>query len=310
MNTLMSLGTDYQRQITAQEYEVVVVENASHRNLEPQAVAELPGNFHYFLREETGVSPVAAVNFAFQQCRGNNIGLILDGARLLTPNTLQQALTAFRYNHHALVMVPAYHIGHQEQELHATEDYNEESEQAFLQSLAWQEDGYRLFDHCCPSPGNRQGYLTPFMECCALFAHADHFKRINYADTRFDLKGGGSMNLHMFRSLGMDINIEPVVLVGEGSFHQIHGGVTTSADAQRGALIEAFNRQLNSCWDGQFHALRREPTLLGKIPAAALPWLNDSLHKSQRRFTHLRNHRRDYWEDDQALEATLSGSHQ
>src|SRR6187431_1420470 len=80
MNTLLSLALPYQKNVAAEDYEVIVVENKSANNLDAAAVSALGSQFRYFLREEKGVSPASAVNFAFSQCRGKQVGLIIDGA--------------------------------------------------------------------------------------------------------------------------------------------------------------------------------------------------------------------------------------
>lgn len=88
LNTLRSLAVPYQKNVDTNDYEVVVVENDSGNNLNKNDVTALGPNFHYHLRQEPGVSPVPAVNFAFEQSRGEFIGLIIDGARMVTPRVL------------------------------------------------------------------------------------------------------------------------------------------------------------------------------------------------------------------------------
>ena len=76
-NTLLSLTADYQRGVVADDYEVIVMENSSVDNLSPAAVAALPQNFRYVLREETAATPVYAVNGAFSLCRAPFICLMI-----------------------------------------------------------------------------------------------------------------------------------------------------------------------------------------------------------------------------------------
>ena len=131
--------------------------------------------------------------------------------------------------------------------------------------MDWRGDGYELFGISTFSGANRRGYLQPIMECNCLFASAENFAAIGHANTEFTLPGGGSINLHMYRSLGMLPGTQLFVTPGEGSFHQFHGGVTTSSYAQREAEIEKHRVQLHSYWPGGFHSLRREPKLLGRF---------------------------------------------
>lgn len=299
-NTLFSLSIHYQRNVERSDYEVIVVENESADEIDASIIDKLGDNFRYYRREETSASPVAAVNFAFEQCRGEFIGLIIDGARMVTPRTIEYALMAYKISADAVVMVPGYHLGSQEQHLHS-ENYSFSQDQELLSSIEWKNNGYLLFTISTFSNGNRRGYLQPMMECSCIFASMANCVRIGYADKRFCLPGGGGINLHIYRSLGMLPDSKLFVLPGEGSFHQFHGGVTTSNDASRAQTMERYNRQLNELWPGGFQALRREPILLG----AVTQWANDSLQQSaelaRRRFDRLVEQQKPDWPDDETL---------
>lgn len=297
-NTLTSLSSTYQQGVTPADYEVIVVENASHNVLCPKLVKSLPPNFSYHLRQEQGHSPVPAINFAFDRCRGDFIGLIMDGARMLSPGALRGALDAWTLDQNALVVVPGYHIGQQEQHEITSPEVALSQEQQLLSSIDWSHHGYDLFTIATFSGANRHGYLHPIMECNCVFASSRNFKRIGYANPDFTLPGGGSINLHMYRSLGMLGDTNVYVLPGEGSFHQYHGGVTTSSYADRDAEIERHRVQLHSYWPGGFHSLRREPTLLGKVSPQALPFLQESLARSANRTRKLAERALPLWPDE------------
>lgn len=305
MNTLFSLSTAYQKNITADDYEVIVVENRSADTLNADDVAALGPQFHYFLRDEAGVSPVPAVNFAFAQCRGEQIGLIIDGARIVTPRVLEYAQLAARISPHALVMVPGYHLGEQDQKFHLDNQHSEAAEISKLDELQWRENGYRLFRWACWSSSNQRGYFQPMQECSALFCSAEQFRRIGGADTRFDQPGGGSINLHIYRSLGMLPDSQLYVLPGEGSFHQFHGGVTTAQhtdNAARQALLKSFDQQLETIWGGPFKALTREPMMLGAVTHWAQPFLEKASTLASQRFTRLTTVKKPFWDDDAPFE--------
>ena len=296
-NTLYSLSNDYQLNCSSCSYEVIVVENESDDNLDKQYIADLNGDFHYFLREEHSQSPVPAVNFAFEQCRGQFVGLIIDGARLLSPRAIEFALMAQSIGNNAIAMVPGYHIGDQEQHLHDN-GYTFENDLALLQKIDWRNNGHRLFEISTFSNGNRRGFLQPMMECSCIFASIENFKKIGYADSRFMLAGGGAINLHIYRSLGMLKDSKLIVLAGEGSFHQFHGGVTTSNDESRDETMAQYTTQLNELWDGGFQALRQEPILLGAISKWANPHLLESSRFAGVRFERLEQQKKPTWPDD------------
>ena len=303
-NTLYSLSADYQRNVDAEDYEVVVVENSSDDNLDPSVLRLWAGNFRYTLREESSHSPVAAINFAFSQCRGTTIGLMIDGARLLSPRVLEYALMAAHLSPRALTIVPGYHLGGDEQ--HLAPEHDEAGETALLEEIDWKDNGYRLFDIATFSGGNRRGFFHPFMECNCVFADADCFRQIGYADPRFTLPGGGSINLHMFRQLGMLADSKLFLTPGEGSFHQYHGGVTTRDHPGREAELLSHKTQLHSLWPGGFHSLRREPMLLGAVTPWAQRFLAKSCTLSESRWRRLQDTNQTLWPDD---EAVASASH-
>src|SRR5690625_3992840 len=110
-NTLRSLSAKYQRDIAVGEYEVVVVENNSDDELGRERAKSIAKNIRYFYREESAVSPVPAFQQAVEQARGEVLGIIIDGAHMVTPGVLSNVQSAFRMDSEAVVAVPGYHIG-------------------------------------------------------------------------------------------------------------------------------------------------------------------------------------------------------
>lgn len=299
-NTLKSLYPGYQEGVAAEDYEVILVENRSRRTMDAAAVAALPGNFRYFLRDEPGVSPAAAINFGFSQARGSYIGLMIDGARMLTPGVVRHALMAFRLSGDAMVVVPGYHLGENEQQYHLTHGYSEEVEQRLLDDIDWQRNGYRLFDISCLSGANPNGIFHPFMECNCLFASVQIFREIGQADERFDLPGGGALNLYIYRQVAMHPRTSCFMLAGEGSFHQLHGGVTTSEVAQRNAILRRQNEQLTELLGQPFRSPTIEPILLGRVPAQALRYLHYSVERGMHRMARCAERREEMYADERS----------
>ncbi len=296
--TLETLRPGRQRGASAGDYEVLVVENRSGDCLSPAARAALAPNARYFLRDEASRSPVPAINFAFGEARATRVGLIIDGARMLSPGVVRTSLDAFRISEDALVAVPGYHLGDRQQHLHEDAAAARAAEDALLASVDWRRDGYELFRIATFSGANARGYLQPMMECNCVLASARNFARIGHADPDFMLPGGGGVNLHIYRSLGMLPGTRLFVLPGEGSFHQSHGGVTTTAHAGRRANIERHRAQLQAKWPGGFHGLRREPELLGEVAPQAMPFLKTSLQNSRARLARRLAMGQEAWPDD------------
>lgn len=296
MNTLYSLSSQFQRGVSETAYEVLVVENNSGNNLDPAAVTALGANFRYQLRTEAGVSPAPAINAALAQCRGRHVGLLIDGARMLTPRVIKYALQALRIPG-AVVAVPGYYLTTQGQEEgNATAILSHE--ETLLAGMDWHHNGYELFRHACFSNGNRWGYMEPLMECNALFCDRELLLSLGGADPRFTLRGGGALNLHIYRQLATAPGTELIMLAGEGNFHQFHGGTSTTPGTERDALVKTFKQQLDELWPGGFKGVRREPTLFGAVGQLALPFLQTSLQSTAGRYERFTRDGRDPWEDE------------
>jgi hypothetical protein len=121
------------------------------------------------------------------------------------------------------------------------------------------------------------------MECNCLFMSAEVFREIGQADERFDLPGGGALNLCIYRKVAMHPRTRFFMLPGEGSFHQLHGGVTTSEVEKREVILRRQNEQLTQLLGQPFRSPSVEPILLGKVPSSALRYLQHSAERGIQR---------------------------
>ena len=279
LNTLYSLSTAYQEGVNADDYEVIVIENRSERLMDADAIAALPGNFRYILRDEPGVSPASAINIAANEAKSDFLCLMIDGARLVTPGVVRYALEARAIDDDALVLAPGYHLGENQHGVNTSDNYSEEKEQQLLEKICWKRDGYRLFEISCISGANRNGWFHPFMECNCLFLSRLVWNDIGGADERFDLPGGGAMNLALYLHAAWHPRSRLFVLPGEGSFHQLHGGVTTSDIPEREKLLKQISDQLHELLGERFMAPKLQPTLLGPVHASAFSFLGYSVER-------------------------------
>lgn len=297
-NTLVSLSPPYQRDVRPKDYEIIVVENSSDDPLGEGPTTAIADNIRYFRREESSRSPVDAVNFGIAQCRAPFIGLMIDGARMVTPRVMKYALYARRITENALVVVPGYHLGSELQ--HLATGHDQAAEQALLERIDWRQNGYRLFEIAVCSEGNTFGVFHPFMEANCVFFSRDAWRRIGGAPNGFDLPGGGAVNLYLYHRLAALSESEIFVLAGEGNFHQFHGGVTTSVTPveERESLMVRQKDQLTQMLGRPFESPKREPTLLGAITSHGLPFLDQFVQYGRRRFDRFRRHKKPAWGDD------------
>lgn len=274
-NSLFSLSAGYQLGVQESDYEVIVVESLSSNNLGKARATQFGSNFRYLSCRPSSPSPVEAVAAGVAASRGAVIGVVIDGARMLTPRIVHYALLAFQVTPHAMVTVPSYHLGRDEQ--HKAHGYTEEDEMAELARIDWRSDGYRLFLIGVLFRGRHQpGYLRAVLESNCLFCSREDYDQIGGIDLRFDLPGGGMVNLDLYRRIGDLPQTRLFVLPGEGTFHQLHGGVTTRPDAEREALMERFKAQYAQLRGGPYRSVQKRPTILGAMTGWAAPTLTDS----------------------------------
>ncbi len=301
MNTLFTLSPQNQVGVVPDDYEVIVVENRSSNNLNASEVEGLGVNFSYLLRDESGVSPAAAINDGLAKASGRTIGLMIDGARMVTPGVIATALEAVRIEPNSLLTLPAYNLGQGPHHLNVDYEHDEETEQALLATVPWAENGYLLLDVSSMGFAHEDGWLLPMIECNAMFAPALAFEEIGGADESFQLKGGGALNLHMYRQLGLSrFSKQFFTAPSEGSFHQFHGGVTTQQSEAATEVVDLAHAELQSHWNDSFSGLKREPVLIGAVYQPACWSIRSSAEQllQRWRFNNRRPRPEDMFADD------------
>ena len=151
--------------------------------------------------------------------------------------------------------------------------YDQKREDELLASIAWPADGYRLFEIATMDESSADGWLCPISESNALFMRRELWDELGGVDERFDLPGGGLLNLDTFTRASALPDSDLVLLLGEGTFHQIHGGVATNARPQTMERNwEIWNEQYEAIrgvrWD--VPRLEKKPSYIGALPRAAL----------------------------------------
>jgi len=75
-------------------------------------------------------------------------------------------------------------------------------------------------------------------ESNCLFLKKSLFEKLGGVDEAFSFPGGGLINLDTFKRAVETPGVTPIQVIGEGSFHQLHGGLTTNSDPQERSAIE------------------------------------------------------------------------
>jgi hypothetical protein len=84
------------------------------------------------------------------------------------------------------------------------------------------------------------------------------------------------INQDIFDRLSRISSARLIVFPGEGSFHQYHGGVSTSEFDEREELLVALRTQYREIRGQVQTGHDREPLLFGKVPPQAVPFLKRS----------------------------------
>jgi glycosyltransferase involved in cell wall biosynthesis len=277
--TLYSLSPAYQRDIAADDYEIIVVDNGSSSPLDAEMVAGLEGNFRLIRLDPAPPSPARAVNQGLAKARGRGIGVMIDGARIVTPGLLHFARHGLGLFPRAVVVTLGWYLGRDYQRWAMEGGYNRDREDHLLASIDWPHDGYRLFEISAFDEGSVDGWFAPVGESNGLFLSREAWDLLGGVDERFDQPGGGFLNLDtLARAVDLP-DSEMVILLGEATFHQLHGGIATNAD------YRSFPQTLAK-WSAQYERIRGRPwiepspqnrTYIGMLPSAVLAHFSRSI---------------------------------
>ncbi|HIE06811.1 MAG TPA: glycosyltransferase family 2 protein [Desulfarculaceae bacterium] len=269
--TLYTLSSGYQKDVNPEQYEVIVIDNGSSEPLTRENVESFGSNFHYLFNDTESSSPVAIINESVAHCRGAFVMVMIDGAHMLSPGIIANALRVFQAFADPFITVVGFHLGPEIQNSSVSKGYDQEVEDDLLMSVDWQHNGYSLFKLSQSLSYDCAGWFGPLMESNCLLMRKASFLRIGGFNPSFTEVGGGLAILDLFHTAVKNHDLEYVVLLGEGSFHQFHGGVASNA-AYAEHPWERFHDQYEAIKGHPFQLEVQRPFYFGEIPAEATPW--------------------------------------
>jgi hypothetical protein len=277
--TLESLSSGRQRQLPA-EYEIVVVDNGSARPVDVGWLdATHAGPVVGVRIDDAPSSPAHAANEGVRRASGDLVGLIVDGARLASPGLLATAYRASALAPWPVVASLGWHLGPTRHMQAREEGYDQATEDRLLAETNWEADGYALFEISTLAASSARGWFGPIGESSALFMPTALWEELGWLDERFDLPGGGLVNHDLFRRACEHPETELVVLLGEGTFHQYHGGAATSGRLSWDEMHAQYEHLRGRAYE--------PPTMprlyAGPVPSEALPHLAESVRLAQAR---------------------------
>ena len=279
--TLRSLGAGYQRGVTADEYEVVVVDNGSVSPVDGRLVAGFDGRLRLERIDPAPPSPARAANHGLRLAQGDVVGLIVDGARIASPGLLAEARRAAVLASRPIITAPAYHLGSVRHMEAAEVGYDEAAEDRLLAESGWETDGYRLFEVSTPAGSWGRGLFGPAGESSSLFCPRSIWDELGGLDERFALPGGGLVNHDLYRrACGLD-GVDLIVMWGEGTFHQYHGGAGTT----RRYSWDEMHAEYQAVVGVAHRPPANAPLYVGRLNPALLPLVERSARQAIKRVT-------------------------
>jgi len=270
--TLYTLSRAGQRGIDSLSYEVIAIDNGSTMPLGSALVEGFSGpgaEFHHVLHSTRSPSPVEAINIAVGRARGRYVVVMIDGAHMVSPGVLGGMAAAWRAYPEAFVATLPLHLGPGAQNYTVPRGYNQGVEDALLAQFDWQRDGYELFRAAGGTSDGSMGWFGALYESNCFGVPKAAFERLGGFHPGFMSPGGGLVNLDFFRIAVECAELAYVLLLGEASFHQYHGGVTSNVPVQMHPweMLHAEYVRIR----GKAHARPvRRPILLGSMPRQAI----------------------------------------
>lgn len=272
--TVQSFLPPYQQDLEDGDVEVIVLENGSSKPIPQDVIDSWPKAVRYIKVENPHPSPASALNFGVSIAKADVVCPVIDGARMASPGLLSAGLKALSLSEDAFVATISFHLGRQLQQFAVKEGYNQAVEDGLIKGIKWPEDGYRLFEIAAPGGSSKFTWFGKIAESNAPIISKKRYEAAGGYDERFDIPGGGLVNLDFLKRMIADETKDYFLVLGEATFHQFHGGVTTSRHVQ---LAEDDGETTWSKYVTQYEAIRgdtysqptRRPVLIGEFPEKA-----------------------------------------
>jgi hypothetical protein len=272
--TILSLSPEMQKGIEADDYEIILIDNGSTEPVNLEVCHSWNAPLHYVEMSNPTVSPVPAINRGLELARGEVCGVMIDGARIASPGIIFRAIQASRLHHRPVISTLGFHLGSEVQMSSVHKGYNQEKEDRLLEQANWAVDGYRLFEISVFAGSSASGWFKPIAESNALFMPRELWHELGGYEEQFVSPGGGLANLDTYARACALPDSQLIILLGEGTFHQVHGGVATNALEPK---IQEFQAEYQKIRGYPFQIPQVNPLYLGQIAHQVFPSMAQSI---------------------------------
>ena len=267
--TVASFLPPFQAGLADGDVEILVLENGSSRPIPEADRQKWPACVRYFSVPDPRPSPARALNLGARLATAPVLCPCIDGARMASPGLLSEALRVLARRPDAFVASLGAHLGPKPQQISTAEGYDAGVEDRLLAEIDWRANGYRLFDIAAPAGSAKGGWLHPIAESNAPALSRARFEALGGFDEAFAEPGGGLVNLDFYRRAVEAAPDEVFLIAGEATFHQVHGGASTSA-GDAAARFAAYAARYEAIRGAPYAVPQIAPRLCGRMgPEAA-----------------------------------------
>ena len=273
--TVQSFLPPYQSGFDKGDIEVIVLENGSTEPIPEEVISAWGSDVRYISVPNPSSSPAKALNLGVRMARAPVVCPVIDGARMASPGILAFGLKALNDHPGSFVTTVGFHLGPEPQQISARSGYDQCAEDQLLAEIEWPASGYRLFEIAAVAGSAQEAWFGRVAESNAPILTKDTYDKIGGFDPAFDFPGGGLVNLDFFNRAMEDSSIPHVMVLGEGTFHQFHGGTTTSAktsDEEEGEQTTwaRYTAQYQTIRGKPFAVIENPPVFYGALGPEAL----------------------------------------
>src|SRR6476660_1902852 len=135
--TLRSLGPEYQQEIAAEDYEVILVDNGSSEPLDGSGLDSFGARLRTTRIDPAPPTPARAANLGIEMAESDFVGVLIDGARLASPGLLARAQLARALAPKPIIATLGWHLGSARHMDAADSGYDQAAEDQLLAASGW-----------------------------------------------------------------------------------------------------------------------------------------------------------------------------